>query len=149
ECGYRLGHRIEGIEDEQDTPLDEMVVATLGLLAFLLAFTFGLAATRYDTRRQLLLDEANAAGTTYLRAAMLPEGGAEIRSLLREFVDVRLEAARERDLTHNLQRAEALQQQLWERATPIAQKAQGSVIVGLFVQSLNELIDVRQSMNPP
>src|SRR5205085_8803080 len=102
ECGYRLGHRIEGIEDEQDTPLDEMVVATLGLLAFLLAFTFGLAATRYDTRRQLLLDEANAAGTTYLRAAMLPEGGAEIRSLLRQYVDIRLDAARKGDLANQI-----------------------------------------------
>lgn len=143
ECGYRLGRRVVLPELEKDTPLNEMVGATLGLLAFLLAFTFtfGLAATRYDTRRQLLLDEANAVGTTYLRAALLPEGGAEIRSLLREFVNVRLEAARTHDLAHHLQRADA-QQQLWAHVVPIAQKAQNSVVVGLFVQSLNELIDL-------
>jgi hypothetical protein len=46
-----------------------MVGATFGLLAF----TFGLAATRFDTKRQVLLDEANAIGATYLRAGMLPE----------------------------------------------------------------------------
>jgi hypothetical protein len=49
-----------------------LVGATLGLLAFILAFTFGLAAARFDTRRQVVLDEANAIGPTYLRAACFP-----------------------------------------------------------------------------
>ena len=56
-----------------------MVRATLGLLAFILAFTFGLAAARFDTRRQVLLDEANAIGTTYLRAGMLPDRRDAVR----------------------------------------------------------------------
>lgn len=142
ESGYRLGRRLGHPEQEQDTPLDEMVVATLGLLAFLLAFTFGLAAARYDMRRQLLLDEANAIGTTYLRAEMLPEGGAGIQSLLRQYVDLRLDAARTHDLARNRQRAEALQAQLWARAVPIARQAPDSVIAGLFVQSLNDVIDL-------
>jgi hypothetical protein len=142
EGGYRLGRRGRRADLEIDTPLDEMVVATLGLLAFLLAFTFGLAAERYDTRRQLLLDEANAIGTTYLRAAMLPEGGAEIQSLLRQYVDVRLDAARRRRTANDMRRAEALQNQLWARAAPIGRKAPDSVVAGLFVQSLNELIDL-------
>ena len=67
-----------------------MVAATLGLLAFILAFTFGLAASRFDSRMQVLLDEANAIGTTYLRAGMLPEQGKQIRALLREYADARL-----------------------------------------------------------
>ena len=73
EGGYRLGsyrHRQEGREKE--APVGAMVGATLGLLAFMLAFTFGMAASRFDTRKQLVLDEANAIGTTYLRTAMLP-----------------------------------------------------------------------------
>ena len=75
ECGYRLGkYRRSRHEQEKEAPLGTMVGATLGLLAFILAFTFGLAAARFDTRRQVLLDEANAIGTTYLRAGILPEG---------------------------------------------------------------------------
>lgn len=142
ECGYRLGKRVGRPEQEQDSPLDEMVGATLALLAFLLAFTFGLAASRYDTRRQLLLDEANAIGTTWLRAALLPEGRSEIRSLLRQYVDVRLEVVRTHDLAHNIRRSEDLHAQLWARMVPIARKTPDAVVTGLFVQSLNELIDL-------
>src|SRR6478736_1341916 len=95
EGGYRLGsyrHRQEGREKE--APVGAMVGATLGLLAFMLAFTFGMAASRFDTRKQLVLDEANAIGTTYLRAAMLPEKRDEVRDLLRSYVDARLEGVR-------------------------------------------------------
>ena len=85
ECGYRLGKfRRSRTELEKDAPVGTIVGATLGLLAFILAFTFGLAAARFDTRRQVLLDEANAIGTTYLRAGMLPERGEKIRNLLQE-----------------------------------------------------------------
>src|SRR5262249_32726740 len=93
EFGYRLGkYRRSRREEEKEVPLGTMVGATLGLLAFILAFTFGLAAARFDTRRQVVLDEANAIGTTYLRAGMLPERGQQVRDLLREYVAARLEA---------------------------------------------------------
>src|SRR6201982_2091547 len=85
EFGYRLGkYRRSRHEQEKEAPLGTMVGATLGLLAFVLAFTFGLAAARFDARRQALLDEANAIGTTYLRAGMLPEQGEKIRGILPE-----------------------------------------------------------------
>ena len=86
ECDYRLGkYRRSRHEEEKEAPLGTMVGAMLGLLAFILAFTFGLAAARFDTRRQVLLDEANAIGTTYVRAGiMLPEQGEKIRALLRD-----------------------------------------------------------------
>src|SRR5262249_26920594 len=95
ECGYQLGRawgRRTGKESEG--PIGVMVAADLSLLAFLLAFTFGIAVSRHETRRQLLLDEANAIGTTYLRAAMLPESHrVEVRRLLRDYVDLRVTAA--------------------------------------------------------
>ena len=63
ECGYRLGKfRFSRREQEKEAPVGTMVGATLGLLAFILAFTFGWASSRFDNRRQLLLDEANASG---------------------------------------------------------------------------------------
>ena len=92
EVGWRLGnYRRQLPHHEKDAPVGAIVGATLGLLAFLLAFTFGMAASRYDTRRQLVLQEANAIGTTYLRADMLPEPQrSEIRNLLREYAALRV-----------------------------------------------------------
>jgi hypothetical protein len=142
EGGYRLGKTAQRADADGDTPLGEMIGATLGLLAFLLAFTFSLAASRYDTRRQLLLDEANAIGTTWLRAGFLPEGSGEIRSLLRQYTEARLQATHPGNLQGSIQRSEQLQAQLWKRAAPLAKRSDSPVMAALFIQSLNELIDL-------
>jgi hypothetical protein len=56
EGGFRLGkYRLRRPEHEQETPVGSIVGATLGLLAFMMAFTFGMAASRYDTRKHLVL----------------------------------------------------------------------------------------------
>lgn len=143
ESGYRLGrYRRSRSEEEKEVPVGAMVGATLGLLAFILAFTFGLAAERFDARRQVLLDEANAIGTTYLRAAMLPDRREEIRRLLRDYVDVRLEAVRSGSIAAGIRQSEQLQTQLWERAAAMGETHPTSIVVGLFIQSLNEVIDL-------
>ena len=73
-----------------------IVGSILALLAFMMAFTFGMAGSRYNTRRAAVLDEANAIGTAYLRADLLPDAHrAEVRALLREYVDVRLGVQRD------------------------------------------------------
>jgi len=137
ECGYRLGkYRRRRHEEEKEAPLGTMVGATLGLLAFILAFTFGLAAARFDTRRQVLLDEANAIGTTYLRADMLPEGRGEIRTLLRDYVGTRLEAIRSGNVEEGIRRSEDIQQRVWMQAVALGEKNPSSIVVGLFIQSL-------------
>jgi hypothetical protein len=142
EGGYRVGRYRARQAHEQETPVGEMVGATLGLLAFILAFTFGLAATRFDTRRQLLVDEANAVGTTYLRAGMLPEHRDEVRMLLRNYVDARLEAIKPGKLATGLRQSEDIQNRLWALTVTIATKNPNSIVVGLFIQSLNEMIDL-------
>jgi hypothetical protein len=143
ECGYRLGkYRRSRSEQEKDAPVGTMVGATLGLLAFILAFTFGLAAARFDTRRQVLLDEANAIGTTYLRAGILPERREEIRAFLRDYVGARLEAIRSGNIAEGMRQSENIQHQLWSQAVAIGEKNPNSIVVGLFIQSLNEMIDL-------
>jgi hypothetical protein len=143
EGGYRLGsHRHNQPGREKETPVGAMVGAMLGLLAFMLAFTFGMASSRFDTRKQLVLDEANAIGTTYLRAAMLPERRDEIRDLLRSYVDTRLEAVRSGRVAEEILRSEDIQGQLWSAATAIGLQRGDSIVVGLFVESLNEVIDL-------
>ena len=143
EFGYRLGRfRRSRTEQEKEAPVGTMVGATLGLLAFILAFTFGLAAARFDTRRQVLLDEANAIGTTYLRAGMLPERGEQICGLLRDYVGVRLNAVRSGNVAEGISQSENIQQQIWAEAEVVAEKYPNSIVVGIFVQSLNEMIDL-------
>jgi hypothetical protein len=144
EGGYRLGRfRLARAEHEKEAPVGAMVAAMLGLLAFMLAFTFGLAAQRFDTRRQVLLDEANAIGTTYLRAAMLTQHEDEIRALLRDYVDVRLNAVQTPGaLAEGIRQSEVLQNRLWDHAVALARDKPDSIVVGLFVQSLNEVIDL-------
>src|SRR5215472_5895730 len=128
ELGYRLGkYRRSRHEEEKEAPLGTMVGATLGLLAFILAFTFGLAAARFDTRRQVLLDEANAIGTTYLRAGMLPERGEEVRRLLRDYVAARLEAVESGKVAEGIRRSENIQQQVWTEAETVGNKNQNSI----------------------
>lgn len=144
EFGYRFAnYRQRQSPGEKESPVGGMVGATLGLLAFMLAFTFGLAGSRYEDRRQVVLSEANAIGTTYLRAAMLPEPmRTETQNLLREYVDVRLEAVQQPDkLQQGLLRSEELQNKLWSQAVAVTEKDR-SPITGLFIVSLNEVIDL-------
>ena len=144
EAGYRLGNQRRRRSREEDkSPLSEMVAATLGLVAFLLAFTFGLAASRFDLRRSLILDEANAIGTAYLRTSLLPEPHrSESRKLLREYVAFRSVDAREDRIAESLARSEALHGQLWSRAVQASQAASSPVLASLYIQSLNEVIDL-------
>ena len=90
----------------------------------------------------MLLDEANAIGTTYLRAGMLPERGEQIRGLLREYVGVRLDAVRSGNVAEGIRQSENIQHQLWTQTESVGQKNPNSILVGLFVQSLNETIDL-------
>jgi len=135
EGGYWLGqYRRRRSEDEKEGPVGAIVGATLGLLAFVLAFTFGLAASRYDARRQIVVEEANAIGTTYLRAGLLPTGrSGKIRKLLREYVDTRLEAVATGDIDKVLRRSDELHRELWKEAEAVGQEHPGSIVVGLFI----------------
>jgi hypothetical protein len=143
EGGYRLGKwRHTHDPDEKDAPVGAMVGSVLALLAFMLAFTFSLAASRFDARRQAVLEEANAIGTAYLRTRLLPDRQrAETAKLLREYVDVRMRAIQEGKIAEAVARSEEVHEQLWSQATAAAAKSP-TPITGLFVQSLNEVIDL-------
>lgn len=143
-AGIELGRRRSAMKDpESATSVGAMANASLALLAFLLAFTFGLAAQRFDARRTVLLDEVNAIGTTYLRTSTLPDAeGAPARAKLREYVDVRLEAATSGDLVRGIARSESLQRELWASAAAWARANPESIVAGLYLQTLNEMIDL-------
>jgi len=145
ELGYRFARsrqRHQSQEKEKEAPVGGMVGATLALLALMLAFTFGLAGSRFEDRRQVVLSEANAIGTAYLRAAMLPEPmRTETRQLFREYVDVRLESVQPGKLMDAIAKSEELQNRLWSQALSATEK-DPSPISAIYVQSLNEVIDL-------
>jgi hypothetical protein len=144
EAGYRAGKwRHQHTPDEREMPVGAMVASILGLVALVLGFTFSLAASRFDARRMAVLEEANAIGTCYLRSRLLPEPeGTEIARLLREYVDVRIRGTSGGDVEEHIRRSEQLHELLWTQATAAAAKNPGSIMTGVFVQSLNDVIDI-------
>ena len=120
--GYHYGKsmKIEGDSDAASS-LGPVVSGLLGMMAFVLAFTFSIAAAHHGTRRQSVLDEANAIGTAYLRAdLMAPAYKRNIKSLLREYVDIRLEAASGGDRKAILARSLAIHNELWTQVAAAA-----------------------------
>lgn len=141
---YRRRHD----EGTQDGPIGSAVGATLGLLAFMLAFTFGIAASRREAKRDLLLQEVNAIGTTYLRADIIPDAHRdEVRKLIRDYVDLRLiPLERVEDYTEVIRKSSEIQKLLWAHAAALANEDLKNQEFGaLFVDSLNEMIDLQTS----
>jgi|WetSurMetagenome_2_1015567.scaffolds.fasta_scaffold99403_2 hypothetical protein len=147
EGGWRLGRfRRQRAEHEKEAPIGMIVGAMLSLLAFLLAFTFGMSASRFDARRQLVLQEANAIGTTYLRADILLEPQrSEIRNLLREYAALRVAGAASNITPEVLAKSGAMQDRLWTDAVTVGGQSPNSIVVGLFEQSLNEMISLDET----
>jgi hypothetical protein len=122
-----------------------MVAAMTGLMTFMLAFTFWIAETHFDAVRQAKINEANAIRTVYLRADLLPEPQrTEVRNLLREYVDIRLEAARFRNFEQAISRSEEIQNLLWAQAIAAKDKVTSPIFGGYFIQSLNEMIALQE-----
>ena len=120
--------------------------ATLGLLALMIGFTFAMALSRFEARRDAIVNEANAISTTALRARLLPTPNrSEVVNLLREYAEARLQATRSaldaRVLKAAVARSSQLQEALWQDAVAVAAKNAAIVPTGIFIQSLNEMID--------
>jgi ABC-type multidrug transport system fused ATPase/permease subunit len=147
EFGFRGGSRKKVSVPEAITQANSVLVSMLGLLALLLAFTFSAALQRYEDRSQTVVAEANAIGTAYLRASLLPgEMTDEVQATLRQYLDIRVQEGRvdatESELHATLvSQAKLLQSQLWSQAVRAAKLDPSPVTSGLFIQSVNDLID--------
>jgi hypothetical protein len=148
EIGYRVGDNIPpGLTDGAKSPVFAIAGAILGLLALLLGFTFTMSLNRFERRKQLVVQEANAIGTTYLRSELLPGSDRPaVAGLLRSYVDARLDFYNLRDdqaqFRAVIDRTEKLQDELWSYAANVVKKGDRSATTGLFIQSVNEVIDL-------
>jgi hypothetical protein len=144
ETGYLLGAwRHRHWRQEKESASGPLSGATLALLGFMLAFTFGSAASRFDARRQLVLTESNAIGTAFLRTDLLPEEQrAASRALYVRYVDMRLAATRGADMSDAIAESERIQGQLWAIAVAALNARPESEALGRYVEALNAVIDV-------
>ena len=147
ETGFRVGRWWqERTPDEKEGPTGMLVGSLLALMAFLLAVTMGMASDRFDTRRGLVLDEANAIGTTYLRAEFLPDPQRdEVRGLLRVYAPLRVNIADEEELFAQFRVSEGIHARLWEITGELEVTEGDRVSFGLFVDALNETIDLHET----
>ena len=119
EAGRLLGVRAAGRGGDDVSTLE---AAILGLLALMIGFTFAMALTRFDARRAAVVNEANAIGTTALRARLLPAPhNVETNKLLQEYVRTRLDITQRVPSTTEfnaaIARSNEIKQRLWPRKT--------------------------------
>ena len=88
EGGYKIGKRARlKSENEKEAPVGAIVGTVLALLAFMLAFTFGIVSDRYDARKALVRDQAAAISTSYSRSDFLPDPlRSEAKSLYNDYI---------------------------------------------------------------
>lgn len=123
--------------------------SVLGLLALMLGFTFSLALSRFEERRDAVLVEANSIGTAALRARLLPAPhGSESITLLREYLQIRIDIAQGANsppqIAAAVSRSNAIQEALWQHAMAAAAGNNGMVPTGLYIQSLNDVFDSQE-----
>ena len=143
EVGFRLGGFTQKRwPDQAEAGVGMVVGAALALLGFLLAFVTGIALDNFNQRRHLVVLEADVIGTTYLRAGYLPDPyGEDSRKLLREYVDLRLEARKPGNLGNAITQSEQIHIELWKIAEQIAEEY-ANPTTALYISSLNEMIDL-------
>jgi hypothetical protein len=142
--GWRVGQhrrdRLEGLRSDFNVVLG----AALTLLGLVIGFSFSMAAGRYEMRKNYEEAEANAIGTEFIRADLLPqEEAVRVRALLRQYTDLRIRfyTTRDRD---ELQRikvdTEQVQNQLWVAASRAA-IAQPTPVTALAVAGMNDVLN--------
>jgi hypothetical protein len=148
EIGFRRGRAIKDeLADIARSQLSTLQGAVIGLLALLLAFSFAMAESRFETRQSLVVGEANSIGTACLRAQLLPDPYRnEILNSLRGYLDDRIDYIRAEfdqvKLDQVIAQSATERTILWTEAAAAVQKNPNSPIYALFISSLNDVFDL-------
>lgn len=146
-AGVYVGrHFLNHFSPDEAPPVGSLVGALFALLAFLLALTYSASSSRFEDRKQLLLDEVNAIGTAYLRADFLqPEASDKSKTLLKEYIAGRAEAAISGiNIEEAKRESERLQKELWQIATAAVELNGGPKELS-YATALNEVFDLHTS----
>ena len=146
EIGFRIGRwwqdRLPG---EQEGPTDMLVGSLLALMAFLLAITMGMASDRFDARRGLVLEEANAIQAVYLQAGYLPPAQTDqMRELVREYATLRIASSDQARVMENASISESLHRDMWAIQEEVVQTGYNPDIMSSFGDTLTDLITIHE-----
>jgi hypothetical protein len=146
-AGYRVGGSNHRPEEANQV---HILSATLALLGLLVGFTFSLALGRYDARRHLVVDEANAIGTAYLRSELAPEPyRSQLVAALRRYADARLAlsaAGEDRTSIAEVEaRTDSLHRQMWSVTVAAVPNVQPPAVSSIIVSAINTVIDLATS----
>jgi hypothetical protein len=136
--------KIRSLEEPERDDFDRVVTATLTLLGLIIGFSFSMAISRYDQRKNYEEAEANAIGTEYVRSDLLPPGdAARVRDLLKKYLDQRVLSYTTRD-TVQLGKIDSdtaqLQSELWSTVQGVAAVHQ-TPVVALAVSGMNDVLN--------
>lgn len=150
EIGYWIGLKVKV---EMTQPMKDQIstiqTAILTIFTFLLGFTFAMALSRFDNRKQMVVKESNAIGTAVLRSQLLPVNQrAKTNELFKEYVNVEFSITSRANIPkeerNKLNREiKRLQNLLWTEAFNATENNPLSVPAGLFATSINQLIDIK------
>jgi len=142
--GSLLRRRHEVMPDDEREDFNMILAAMLTLLGLIIGFTFSMAISRYDQRKNYEEEEANAIGTEYLRADLLPTESAEkVKSLLKTYLDLRIQhyTTENREERHGIDdRIAVLEAQLWEavRAPGVGSP---TPVTALAIAGMNDVLN--------
>ena len=128
---------------DKTAPVGSLVGATLGLLAFMLGFTFSFTATRYNERKHLLVNEARAIGTAYLRTDLIPvKQQLETKKLMAEYVNDLVGAATAENRDERIAKIESNGMAIWKHAASLKDETMDAPIRSLYISAVNEMLDM-------
>jgi hypothetical protein len=143
-AGDIIRKKVRPFRQSERDDFDVLRAASLTLLGLIIGFSFAMAVSRYDQRKNLEETEANAIGTEYLRADLLPAGNASrIRELLRNYITERISfytANNEREVGTINAGTQRLQADLWNAVTQVA-GTQQTPVVALVVSGMNDVLN--------
>ena len=145
EVGYQIGrYTLSHSHNSVDTSPGPMVGSVLATLAFVLALSFSMAASRFDLRKQNVLVETNVINTAYMRADLLdPLHKTEVQRILREYIDIRLQGIESGNPEMAMTRSLELHRLLWDEATAMVRQ-NPTLLNARLAESIIDIINTHE-----
>jgi len=130
-------------KEPKEGPVGSLVGSMLALLAFMLGFTFSITSSRFSSRKEIVIEEAKAISTCYLRCSLIPEKQRkEIRGFLREYTDLLVGIKDPAAINETVSRLEVLNLRIWDQAATLAGENMDSELRSLYIESVNHVLDI-------
>ena len=150
ELGYTIGAAIKKRREvESESTVSSISGYVLALLAFIIAFTFGIVTDRYQARKELVREEANLLRTTWMRSEFLPDTDRiEAKNLIRQYTSLRVDAVKSLDpikVKEAMLECNAMYHRLWDMAVVNAGRDMDSDVAALYIEALNDVANINAS----